>query len=408
MKIKNILFMTLLSLANSCYLLSPVDKENYSDLEGYVFSLDNMTFIKDAEVTINNKAYLANTDNNGKYLIRGIPVGWVDLEVKHNGYIPLKRKVKIEPYGTKYLELWLTKKSNNNLNKYNIVFEREGNIWVSDEYGIFQENITKHFKENPNFENLYFKSPTWFDNKSKIAYLTIDNSPSPIAKNGIWTMTKEGKLNQRLTYIESYGKGLSSDELGNIFLFSMIHPDNANSVGLYKYNKVNNKIESLSSTFLSMDFNPRISYNSKFITYSSSITENTMIRTNDFNQFSTSISQIFISDNKGYNKKQLTFTGSNYDPCFSPDGSKIAFISNRTGSAELWIMNKDGSGQRRLTNTGASKANNPVWSKDGQKILFNTNYKQNYKSIENTNTWVYDLSTYQIRMISNDMNNPDW
>jgi Tol biopolymer transport system component len=157
-----------------------------------------------------------------------------------------------------------------------------------------------------------------------------------------------------------------------------------------------------------MDFNPKISLDSKLITYSSSITENTGIRTNDYNQFSSSIAQVFITDIKGYNRKQLTFTGSNFDPSFSPDGNKIVFISNRTGSAELWIMNKDGSGQRKLTNTGATKSNNPIWSKDGQKILFNTNYKQNYKSFENTNAWIYDLSTYQMRMLSNDMNNPDW
>lgn len=406
MKIRNLLFTALL-FTNSCYLLAPVDKGNYSDLEGSIFSLDNSSFIKNAQIIVNNKSYSTNTDENGKYLIRGIPIGWVDIEVNYNGYLPIKRKVKIEPYGTKHIDLYITK-SGESLNKNSIVFEREGNIWVSDEYGIFQENISKSFKENPNFSNLYFKSPVWFDNKNKISYLTMDNSPTPIAKNGIWMMNKDGKLNQRLTYIESYAKGLSVDNSGNIFLFSMIHADNSDSIGLYKYNRMNNKIEALSSTIVSMDFNPRISLDSQFITYSSFITENTMIRTNDYTQQSSSVSQVFISDKNGFNRKQLTFLGSNYDPYFSPDGSKIVFVSNRTGFSELWIMNKDGSGQRKITNISATNTNNPIWSKDGQKILFNTNYKQNYKSLENTNTWIYDLSTYQLRMVSNDMNNPDW
>lgn len=406
MKIKNFI-LTLLVFTNSCYLLSPVDKESYSDIEGYVFSIDTLSFVKNAEVIVNNKAYSTYTDETGKYVIRGIPVGWNDLEVKYSDYITLRRKIKVEPYGTKYIELFITK-SESNINKNQIVFERNGDIWLTDEYGIFQKNITKSFRENTIFSNLYFKSPVWFDNKTKISYLTIDNSPNPVAKNGIWIMNKDGKFNQRLTYIESYGKGLSLDNSGNIFLFSMVNPDNSNNVGLYRYDRVNNKIDALSSTFISMDFTPKISMDSEFLAYSSSITENTTIHTNNYSQFSSSVSQIFISDSKGYNKKQLTFIGSNYDPCFSPDGNKIAFISNRTGSTELWIMNKDGSGQRKLTNTGATKANNPVWSKDGQKILFNTNYKQDYKSLENTNTWIYDLSRYQIRMLSNDMNNPDW
>ena len=43
----------------------------------------------------------------------------------------------------------------------------------------------------------------------------------------------------------------------------------------------------------------------------------------------------------------------NYLPTWSPDGTKLAFTSNRDGNPEIYVMNRDGSGLRRLTNNPA-------------------------------------------------------
>jgi len=59
-----------------------------------------------------------------------------------------------------------------------------------------------------------------------------------------------------------------------------------------------------------------------------------------------------ITSPSGYQDKQ---------PSFSPDGSKIAFASNRDGNWEIYIMNLDGSGQTRVTNN-TSKDEYPAWS----------------------------------------------
>ena len=50
-------------------------------------------------------------------------------------------------------------------------------------------------------------------------------------------------------------------------------------------------------------------------------------------------------------------------------GKKIAFTSIRDGSQEIWVMNADGSNQRRITQ-GLDKCWGPQWSPDGSKILF--------------------------------------
>lgn len=56
-------------------------------------------------------------------------------------------------------------------------------------------------------------------------------------------------------------------------------------------------------------------------------------------------------------------------PDISPDGVRIVFQSNRTGTWQLWIVNIDGTGLLRLTHTGANDTS-PVWSPDGTEIMF--------------------------------------
>lgn len=57
-------------------------------------------------------------------------------------------------------------------------------------------------------------------------------------------------------------------------------------------------------------------------------------------------------------------------PTRRPAGvGQIAFVSNRDGNDEIYVMNPDGSNQRRLTNTPGEDWH-PAWSPDGTKILF--------------------------------------
>ncbi len=64
-----------------------------------------------------------------------------------------------------------------------------------------------------------------------------------------------------------------------------------------------------------------------------------------------------------------TFPTYDFDPTWSPDGSKLAFVSNRGGGFQIFTMNADGSNVQRLTNEPADNYQ-PAWSPDGTKIAF--------------------------------------
>jgi Tol biopolymer transport system component/DNA-binding winged helix-turn-helix (wHTH) protein len=59
----------------------------------------------------------------------------------------------------------------------------------------------------------------------------------------------------------------------------------------------------------------------------------------------------------------------NHSPDFSPDGNRVAFISTRSGGAELWIADRDGAHARQLTTFGRAYFRPPRWSPDGSRIL---------------------------------------
>src|ERR1700744_2364420 len=62
-----------------------------------------------------------------------------------------------------------------------------------------------------------------------------------------------------------------------------------------------------------------------------------------------------------------------YEPCWSPDGSKIALISSRHGGMHVHIFTpsegNNGSDMKQLT-SGAGEDDAPAWSPDGEQIAF--------------------------------------
>jgi Tol biopolymer transport system component len=57
------------------------------------------------------------------------------------------------------------------------------------------------------------------------------------------------------------------------------------------------------------------------------------------------------------------------EPAWSPDGRQIAFASHRDGTSHIYVMQADGTGAKRLTNS-AKDDDHPAWSPDGSRIIF--------------------------------------
>ena len=76
---------------------------------------------------------------------------------------------------------------------------------------------------------------------------------------------------------------------------------------------------------------------------------------------------------------KLTSAGNNAFATFSPDGKKIAFISDRDGNDEIYIMNADGSEQKRLTNNSFIDYP-PSFSPNGSQLVF-TRLTQNPRNL---------------------------
>jgi Tol biopolymer transport system component len=72
----------------------------------------------------------------------------------------------------------------------------------------------------------------------------------------------------------------------------------------------------------------------------------------------------------------LSSSGKNHAPIYSADGRHIAFISDRSGSPEIWVADESGHNLTRLTNLGAPWVSNIRWSPDGSTIVFDARIKK--------------------------------
>jgi imidazolonepropionase-like amidohydrolase/Tol biopolymer transport system component len=78
-------------------------------------------------------------------------------------------------------------------------------------------------------------------------------------------------------------------------------------------------------------------------------------------------------------------------PRFSPDGSRIAFTSDRGGGDNIWIMNRDGSDKKQVTKEKFRLLYQPSWSPDGRYIVAKKHFTT-ARSLGTGEIWIYHVS----------------
>lgn len=90
---------------------------------------------------------------------------------------------------------------------------------------------------------------------------------------------------------------------------------------------------------------------------------------------------------------------------FSRDGSRVAFVSDRTGSQQVWTAERDQSGLRSLTRLQDATIHGGSWSPDGRSIVFGTTIA------DNTDIYVASIDGEPLRRLTNGPateTDPEW
>jgi Tol biopolymer transport system component/DNA-binding winged helix-turn-helix (wHTH) protein len=101
----------------------------------------------------------------------------------------------------------------------------------------------------------------------------------------------------------------------------------------------------------------------------------------------------------------VSSTRSDAAPAWSPDGRRIAFVSERTGSEQIWLADSDGRHPQQLTFLARGAAGCPRWSPDARRIAFDSTEQGR------ANIYVIDVASgVARRVISGDSTNvrPSW
>ncbi len=237
-----------------------------------------------------------------------------------------------------------------------------GGIWVMNAYGGDRKELTAR----PNGAPSYAFGPAFSPDGTHIAYADYAHGspgPNPLVGIEVYVMNANGTDKRRLTKTTVDGK--------------------TNTHKVIRWSTL-----------------PAYSPDSTKIVYAST---------------QSGHSEIWVMNADGTQKQQLTFNAPNNGPegpdanfpSFSPDGTKIAFLCGwETLYGNICVMNADGSGRTQLTHNNdnglrKNEASNdePAWSPDGTRIMFDSNRNDRKLGGRAARTWVMDADGSNQRVL---------
>ncbi len=163
----------------------------------------------------------------------------------------------------------------------------------------------------------------------------------------------------RLTYNDQPTRGLAWTPDGREIVFSLQPGATGTNSSLWRISSLGGMPELLSGTAGDASY-PAISRQGSRLIYSR--------RTSDVNIWRLELSGLTTARNRP--TRLIASTRTDIYPQISPDGERIAFESDRSGSGEVWVCDRDGRGQVQLTSFVNVNAGYPSWSPDGRWVAF--------------------------------------
>lgn len=169
---------------------------------------------------------------------------------------------------------------------------------------------------------------------------------------------------KRLTFDDTLIDGLGWTADGREIVFSSIRSGGVPS--LWRIAASGGQPEPLSAVGINAD-SPSLSRQGNRLAYAHSMADSNVWR-------------VEVADSRRASGEPAVLISStlyDHSPEYSPDGKRIAFVSGRTGTSQLWICNSDGSAPVQLTSFAGAATGCPRWSPDGQNIAFDSNPEGN-------------------------------
>jgi hypothetical protein len=203
----------------------------------------------------------------------------------------------------------------------------------------------------------------------KIAFLSNRSGGSePLKKPLVYVIDPDGSnlavLTDRTFYDEVVARDpYSADQRFRTFVKDAIRFDDKRVPAIYFYDYLYHAEEQLTHFGAGMAWDPVWSPTSEQIAFVSNDSQDDEIWV--VNRDGSGLRRL-TETNEAFNAREIgkdTFIPEvNGQPSWSPDGSQIVFWSNRTGNRQIWVMNADGSNPHSLSTTGHDDWN-PVWIK---------------------------------------------